>query len=72
MYDRLTVFNKRGLKMVKRRGATYSDADRKAAVEMYLSGPESLTAVAHAVGISRGTLHQWVMIHRASHPEDER
>ena len=58
--------------MVKRRGATYTDATAKAAVEMYLGGPESLTAVAHAMGIARVTLHTWVQLHRAAHPEDER
>ena len=52
----------------------YSQQDQAAAVEMYLSSPksETLGTVAHALGISASSLHNWVQDHRRDHPEDQR
>ena len=57
--------------MVKRK-AKYTEDERAAAVEMYLSGPESIPAVAKALGVSPSSLNYWLQIHRAAHPEDTR
>ena len=58
--------------MVKRRGKPYPEKTRADAVEMYLSGPEGLREVAKALDLQPGTLHSWVQLHRAAHPEDKR
>ena len=59
--------------MVKtKRRKTYTDNDKAAAVEMYLSGPNSMRAVADALGMNVNTLNQWTQRYRANHPEDER
>ena len=39
---------------------------------MYLSGPNSMRAVADALGMNVNSLNIWVQIYRANHPEDER
>ena len=59
--------------MVKtKRRKTYTRDDKGAAVEMYLSGPNSMRAVADALGMNVNSLNIWIQIYRANHPEDER
>ena len=60
--------------MTKGKRNAYSKKDKAAAVEMYLSSPntESLGSIARALGISQSGLHNWVQEHRAAHPEDTR
>ena len=59
--------------MVKtKRRKTYTDKEKVAAVEMYLSGPNSMRDVADALGMNVNTLNQWTQRYRVSHPEDER
>ena len=50
----------------------YTDEDKATAVEMYLSGPNSMRAVGDALGMNFNSLNSWVQRYRASHPEDER
>ena len=58
--------------MVKSKRRKYTEKTRTDAVEMYLSGPEGMREVAHALEIAVSSLNNWVQLHRAAHPEDER
>ena len=58
--------------MVKRIGGSYREADKQAAIEMYLSGPETMANVARVLGMSKSSLNQWLQVYRAQHPEDRR
>ena len=55
-----------------KRRKKYTDKDKAAAVEMYLSGPNSMRAVADALGMNVNSLNIWIQIYRANHPEDAR
>ena len=50
----------------------YSNQEKAAAVEMYLSGPNSMREVANVLNLNVGSINTWVTLHRAAHPEDER
>ena len=60
--------------MRQRKRRAYPDAEKAAAVEMYLNSPpsETLRSMAHALGMSQSSLHNWVQDHRRDHPEDQR
>ena len=57
---------------ITKRRKKYTNKDKAAAVEMYLSGPSSMRAVANALGMNVNSLNIWVQIYRAKYPEDER
>ena len=58
--------------MVKRIGGSYREAEKTAAIEMYLNGPETMENVAKVLGMSKSSLNQWLQVYRAKNPEDRR
>ena len=58
--------------MVKRIGGAYREADKTAAIEMYLNGPETMENVARVLGMSKSSLNIWLQQYRAKNPNDRR
>lgn len=54
---------------MKKTNRKFSDAEKKVAVEEYVSGGKKASEVASSVGIAIGLLYKWVMLAEAAKGE---